>query len=166
MKYWILRPGPDFRLADWLRDFNWLSDDRLSDDWEIESGKGKPEAGDYIFFWYEEAPEASGIAAQGKAVDLPKIFPLAGRKPGYCKEEEKERNATGMRHFAVKYIRFCMAQPVTKKELTDGEATRKMLSLLEQKELATAIPEAAGKYIEMLLRSRTTMIDLTYCQAG
>jgi hypothetical protein len=164
MKYWILRPSPEFRLADWLRDFNWLSDDRLSDDWEIESGSEEPKAGDYIFFWYEDVPETSGIIAQGKVTIFPEVFPLAGGKPGYYLNQDLARKAGGGRQTAVKYVRLCLAQPVTVKELAAGDVTKTVLSLLVQKGPATAIAEAAGKHIEVLLRSRTTMIDLTYCQ--
>jgi hypothetical protein len=164
MKYWILRTSREFRLMDWLRDFNWLSDDQLADGWKIDTGSVEPESGDFIFFWYEDTPETRGIIAQGKTTILPEVFPSADRKPGYFTDKEQARQTTGGRQIAVKYIRLCLAQPVTKNELTVGKATGKVLSLPEQKRRLTAIPKAAGKHIEALLRSRTTMIDLTYCE--
>lgn len=164
MKYWILKKNRDFRLRDWLRDYNWLSDDRLADGWEIQTGDGSPEPGDYIFFWQEDTPETSGIAAEGKTVALPVIFPLAGQKPGYYTKKERTEKTGGEGQTAVNYIRLCLAQPVTERELGGEETTKKILSLISFKKKAAVIPEPAGKYIEMLLRSRTTMIDLTYCQ--
>jgi hypothetical protein len=164
MKYWILRTSHDFRLADWLRDFNWLSDDRLIDGWEIQTRDGEPEPGDYIFFWQEDTPETSGIAAEGKSVALPEIFPMAGQKPGYYTLQARTGKSGGERQTAVKYIRLCLAQPVTERELESGETSKIVLSIFGLKERMAVIPEPVGKYIEMLLRNRTTMIDLTYCQ--
>ncbi len=166
MKYWIFKPRPEFRLADWLRESSWLSDDRLADVWERESSDGQPEAGDYIFFWYEDTLETSGIVAEGKVTTLPGESPLTGRKQGYYKDKNKTRKANGVQQTAVQYIRLCLAQPVTAKDLEEGEATRTISLSQKQQERALEIPEAAGKYIEVLLRSRTTLIDLTYCQNG
>ena len=165
MKYWIhITDSGIFRSTEWLRDFNWLSDDRLIDRWHIDILVGEIRPDDIVFIWNNDEPDKTGMVAQGKVVSQPEKFPLAEREPDYLTDKKDLTKLTGLSYIAVKYTRLCLGNPVTRAELEVNDSLRTILPIIDQNRRINQIPEAAGKQIEWLLKGRTTMIDLTYCQ--
>jgi hypothetical protein len=165
LKYWIhTTDSRKFRLAEWLQDFNWVSDDRLIDRWHIDASVNEIRPDDIVFIWNNDEPDKTGVIVQGKVVPLPDKFPLAEREPDYLTDKKELTRLTGLSHIAVKYTRLCLGNPITRPEFETNDILRTILPIIDQGQRISKIPEAAGKQIEWLFKGRTTMIDLTYCQ--
>jgi hypothetical protein len=165
MNYWIhISDGKLFRVAEWLCDFNWISDDRLVDRWHVDNYADEIIKDDIVFIWNKGEPDKTGFISQGKVVPKPDKFLMAEHEPDYFIEKKALDNLTGLSSIAVKYIRLCLGNPLAKPEIEADSVINMILPMLEQTQHIIKIPEAAGKKIEWLMKGRTNLIDLTYCQ--
>src|SRR5512136_484124 len=98
MSCWILRCGPkEFRLKNWLQDFNWVADESLVDCWYIDDFVEEVKPGDTIFIWtYDGNEKAAGIYGEGRVVTIPEVFPLAEREMRYFTNPESMKSITAL----------------------------------------------------------------------
>jgi hypothetical protein len=165
MNYWIhISDAKVFRVAEWLCDYNWICDDRLVDRWHIDYYTDEIRTDDIVFIWNKGGPDKTGFICQGKVVPKPDKFLMAEHEPDYFVEKQALDNLTGLSCIAVKYIRLCLGNPLTKPELETDDTVRTILAKIEEEQRIIKIPEAVGKRVEWLMKGRTNLIDLTYCQ--
>ena len=90
MSHWILQSDPkEFRLINWLQDFNWVANDSLIDCWHIDDFVREILPGDTVFIWTGNGEGTNaGIYGEGKIIPKPDIFPLANRKREYFTNPE------------------------------------------------------------------------------
>lgn len=117
MNYWILQSNPKyFRLLDWLRDFNWLRDERLVDCWNISWYANEVKPGDTVFIWKSKAKSnVRGIYAKGSLELVPKRFPLVDKEEGYFVGERGKaemRRLDNLPEIAVRYTDLYLDKPL------------------------------------------------------
>jgi hypothetical protein len=82
----------------------------------------------------------------------------------YFTNKTDRNKLTGLSFIAMKYDRLCPGNPVTRREFEADDTLQKVLPFIDQRKRIIKITDKAGKQIEWLLKGKTTMIDLTYCQ--
>jgi hypothetical protein len=164
MKYWILKINPSgFRITDWLRARNWLSDESMVDVWYTGLLSGEVSPGDVIFVM-SISDDTEVILAGGRAVAVPAVFPFDKEKKDYFSDPSGTGGKRTGSPVAVSYIRFCLGVPLTAAEL-NSENIEITLSGEEKKTLEIfSIPENTGAAIDKLMRGRTTNLDLPFCK--
>ena len=160
MGYLVISFRPDaFRLADWLRDFPWISDYALVDGWAYSGPEVKPEAGETVFIWYSTGEE-EGICGQARTTAAPEGFPLAGRKTEYLSGAQDE----GQGRVALKYLRFCLGAPLLRGEMEQNGVKPDVTVPRNEVCRLYRLPDNEGKALEMMLRGRTNTISLPFCK--
>ncbi len=159
MNYWILWINPaEFRLMDWLQDYNWVSDDSLIDFWDVDCPGDKAQPGDIVYIMNGgDQDYAAGICGRAKIIAEPDIFPLAHRKKEYSIKKEEVEESDGMFRIALKYMRLCLGAPLSVDE-PDFSAIENGLSGLFR------ISNEKGIAIERMLKGRTSTIGLPDCR--
>jgi hypothetical protein len=164
LNYWILQCDPaGFRISDWLRDFPWVSDDKLVDCWPLaEATEAQP--GDTVFIWVmARRGIRAGIRGQGKIVITPEVFSMANRKSAYCRGTHEKEKPASQCNIALKYDRLCLGAPVSAKKLEAALGALPLIFKLQRE--IYGISEAAGKTIERLMREGTGFGDSIFCRA-
>jgi len=163
---WILYSDPtEFRLINWLQDFNWVADDNLVDGRYIDTYIGNVQPGDSVFVWTGDNKEhTSGIYGEGKVVPTPQEFPLTNREREYFTSSTALNNVTGLYKLAVKYGRLCLGVPLLKDEMETLGVLRTVTFGSGRHSRIQPIPEEVCTVIVRMLRGRTNMVDIQYCR--
>jgi hypothetical protein len=163
---WILYSNPDeFRLINWLQDFNWVADNNLIDGWYIEAYTGDVQPGDTVFIWTGvDKEKTSGIYSEGKIVPAPQEFPLTKYEGQYFNNPEVMNSVTGFDTLAVKYSRLCLGVPLLKDEIEAHDILRSIMAGSGRHGRIQPISEEACTTIARMLRGRTNMVDIQYCR--
>jgi hypothetical protein len=166
MSCWILQSNPsEFRLVDWLRDFDWITDDRLIDCWDIESRGEEVQPGDTIFLEGGGVPEVpASIYAQGKVVKSPDVFTLADRKSQYFRKTTAMGWLTGPRRLAVKYVYLRLGDPPLTEEVGTRANVHLRATIGDSRSQIQRISDTAGSVIKTMLGEYKSMIELQNCR--
>ena len=150
----------EFRFADWLRDFQWVSDDNLVDCWDTGPAVEEAQTGDTVFIW-NGGSSAAGLCGQAKVVAIPEVFSLAVKKREYFMNLKEPDKADGNHRLALKYSRISLGAPLLKTEL---ESQGLKTSVPPPGVSFYRLPDNEGKAIERVLRGRTIIVELPYCR--
>jgi len=152
-----------FRIKDWLRDFSWVTDDRLVDRWHIDVHIEELQPGDTVFIWVRARRGTPAcILGLGKFVPLPDVFPLADRQAEYFRDQREIERLAGLQQVAVKYSRLCLGAPISKRDLAAHSVFSGFPGTTHG---IFRISDAAGKNIERMMRKGAGPGDLVFCGA-
>ena len=157
MNYWILQSNPKyFRLLDWLRDFNWLGDERLVDCWNIRWFVKEVQPGDTVFIWKSKGEsDIRGIYAKGRLEDVPERFPLADKEESYFVGERGKvemRRLDKLPEICVRFTDLYLDKPLLSHTIEGIPELRGLTILKNWRHGIYRVEVELARIIESLLR--------------
>lgn len=159
MNYWILQANPrNFRLLDWLVDFDWVRDKSLVDRWNISLYAKEVRTGDTVFIWKSKGKsDIRGIYAKGKLEPVPDLFPLEDREVDYFIGQEgraKRSQLHSLPPIAVRFTKLYVDRPLLSEAIKRVRELRGLTILAKGQVHSRGIHKLTieqGRIIESLL---------------